>query len=276
LDVNVTPAEAKVELESNEPVSRAVKVEGVDAALNGGQMVSAGVYTLRVSAPLHEPVTREIRLDADERLSIELARQQFSLTIQAAPASAQVRLVEPALPYSAGMKLPAGNVRYEVAASGMNTIRRSVTLDRDMVIPESLSRACRMVTVSEKQCSDVPVTDYRHERRESSREVSAEADVDGRWGGQNPIQLCATAKGRARSSIRSECDGDIGRIRVECDPEIDCDLDTRYDNFGNWIARASCTATATATCTSEHSERVPFQRMEQQCQDVPVQREVCD
>lgn len=261
LEVKTTPADAKVAIEGRE-------------GFRSGQEVPAGEWTVHVSAPLHESQERRLTLAGDRREEFALDRKRFSLTVQPTPENAIVKLTQPVESYSPGMTLPAGQVRLEISADGYKTAARTVTLDRDLVVPVSMSKSCRMVTTVESQCTTTTTTNFETKSERSEDWISAEGEVTGAWRDW-PQQVCTRAKTRARRELENECDGSLRRVEVA---ECDCDTEYRSNPFvgGGVDGKPTCRAEATGRCTTTQETEIPVSKPVQSCEDVPVQKEVCD
>ena len=101
------------------PTDASVEISGVDDAYQAGMALAPGDYQVRVSAPRYEAKEETVRHGTGPtRHAVELSKVRQPFTVQAVPAVAQVRLMDGAENYRAGMLLPWGEYRVEVKATG--------------------------------------------------------------------------------------------------------------------------------------------------------------
>ena len=105
--VAVTPSDADVE------------VLGVAEAYRAGMPLVPGDYRVRVSAPRYEAQEELVRHGmGPTRHAVALAKVRQPFTVEASPATAQVRLTDHSESYRAGIPLPWGEYRVTVSAEG--------------------------------------------------------------------------------------------------------------------------------------------------------------
>lgn len=117
-----------------EPADATVRILNIESRYNSGMLLEPGRYHVEVSKSGYVTETRwmEIAGQAINQL-IALKPASFSLTIQATPSDADIRLLEPEREYLPGMFLPPGSYRYEVSRKNYKTKISDVALsDRNV------------------------------------------------------------------------------------------------------------------------------------------------
>ena len=109
------------------PSNADVEILGAAEAYRAGMPLAPGDYRVRVSAPRYEAKEELVRHGmGPTRHAVALAKVRQPFTVEASPATAQVRLVDRSEGYRAGMLLPWGEHRVEVSATGYQSKTETV------------------------------------------------------------------------------------------------------------------------------------------------------
>ena len=109
------------------PSNASVEILGAAEAYRAGVPLAPGDYRVRVSAPRYEAQEESVRHGmGPTRHAVALAKVRQPFTVEASPATAQVRLVDRSEGYRAGMLLSWGEHRVEVSATGYQSKTETV------------------------------------------------------------------------------------------------------------------------------------------------------
>lgn len=122
LIVNPTPADATI------------KILMHDRRYHPGIKLCPGVYKIEVAKHSYKPIQKWVEIiDKNIAIDINLTQISMALTIQPTPIDAQIRLLDWAVPYHSGIRLPSGKYQVEVMKTGYATHRREITIDNSDV-----------------------------------------------------------------------------------------------------------------------------------------------
>ena len=137
------------------PADASVEISGVAEAYRSGMALVPGDYQVRVSAPRYEAKEEMVRHGtAPTRHAVELAKVRQPFTVEAVPALAQVRLMDGAESYRAGMLLPWGEYRVEVTAAGYRS--KTETVQHGSGVPTVLRVELEKLFVAGQRFQDCP------------------------------------------------------------------------------------------------------------------------
>lgn len=262
------------------PQDAQVKIAETGEPVINGQLVDAGEWTLQAQADFHREQTLPVRLDEPKELAIELERIAHELTIHVVPADADaaIRLLDPQMPYRSGAEIPAGPITAQISADGYETQERIFILDDDTVLEIALE--CEYRTVNEQRCEQRTRTEYRTESEERSDRISEEGSYTGPWR-MPAYEVCERAARRAQRELRDECDrrgssASLSDRDEECTWRTDCEIAGRRGNAAYFEERYECEAIAYGRCEWDEDRRVPEQVAYEHCEDVEVERPVCE
>ena len=104
------------------PADAVVQFMDVGDEYRDGILMNPGEYRIRVSAPEYETLEEDVVHGVEATsYSVTLARSPQPFTVVATPAEAVVSIVGLSGTYTAGMRLPPGEYRVQVAAEGFET-----------------------------------------------------------------------------------------------------------------------------------------------------------
>ena len=119
------------------PADALVQFMDVGDEYRDGIRLNPGEYRVRVSAPEHETLEEGVTHGVEATsYSVTLARSPQPFTVVATPAEAVVSIVGLSEIYTAGMRLPPGEYRVEVAAEGYETHDERVRHGTDPTVHE--------------------------------------------------------------------------------------------------------------------------------------------
>ena len=99
-----------------------------------------GEYQIRAYKMGYETVERNIQIvDQDVVLEVELEMTKYPLAVDVEPEDAEIKLVEPEIDYSRGMRLAPGNYAIQASRRGFETQIKQVEIkDRDLLLKMEL------------------------------------------------------------------------------------------------------------------------------------------
>ena len=119
------------------PTDALVQFMDIGDEYRDGIRLNPGEYRVRVSAPEHETLEEGVTHGVEATsYSMTLARNPQPFTVVATPAEAVVSIVGLSEIYTAGMRLPPGEYRVEVAAEGYETHDERVRHGTDPTVHE--------------------------------------------------------------------------------------------------------------------------------------------
>ena len=109
------------------PADAVVQFLNVEDDYRDGMVLNPGEYRIRVSASEYEMLERTVSHGVEATIySVELSRRPQPFTVVVTPAAATVSILGLSEEYVAGIRLPPGEYRIQIAAEGYEVLEKSV------------------------------------------------------------------------------------------------------------------------------------------------------